>query len=1845
MISPRTIALGLAGLGVSTALAFDTIVVFNEVQYHPAGEFDPSLEFVEVYNQNAVNIDLSGWRISGKIDYHFPTGTIIEGGQHLVIAADPDALETRSGGSGFLGPFSGNLSNNSATLRIRNNNDRIMDEFTYDDRSPWPVGADGSGASLSKINPQTTSDPADHWDHSLQIGGTPGAPNFTSAALPSSNQNVALGKPVINGSSAYNNLTFDQGGFSALNVTDGSTSDIHSVNYWLGNQNSPTQFFILDLGQEYDITEIHLRNTHNQQWNDRGTLNFAVSASTSISGSRLLVSPQTILSGTLSNVANQDPIAADVFTSANGLTEVTARYLRFDSLTAVNNNAGLNEIEVYTSNNSPPPATVPTALPLSINEVPGTHTPSFWVELHNSGTSAIDLSGFILGFEKSGDYQFPVGQSIPARGFLLLENSTLALTHPPSDGDNLYLYQPEKIALLDAIRLDDRPLGRLPDGSGQLLTIGRENDQSPGSANTISTTPADIVINEIMYHHRPTYPIAGDPPTIELITAIDWSAIWHFNQSGDNLGTSWADTFHAIGGNWESGMGPLGYETSNGIPPEPVVTRLIRPQDNDPRVTTFYFETAFEISPTDLQSITSLKFSHLTDDGAVYFLNGQEIHRFDMPDGPILADTLAVNNTASEADIVRIFEVPPTFLVAGQNRISVEVHQSSIGSSDVVMGLKLDLEKALPGTNPPTAYSANDEEWIELYNRSANPVSLDNWEFEGAINFTFPANTQIQAGGYLVIARDLSAFSAKFPGVTALGDFSGSLSNSSERLLLVDQLNNPVDKVSYFDGAPWPDAADGGGSSLELRHPDLDNNTASSWQASDNTAASGWQTYIYDLTAHTPVYRPAQNNFHELRLGLLDSGEILLDDFSIIEDPDGANLELIANGNFATTNGWRLLGSHQHSHLVNEGGDSSLKLVATSGLNYLNNLIESNLTNGGSLRPVTDGTRYRISFRAKWLSGSPRFRFELYYNRLAQLVVLNQPDTHGTPGARNSSYSITVGPTLSNLLHQPAVPTANEPITISVDAEDPDGISSITLKYSVNAGSFQSLDMTSSDGLRYTATLPPQSNNALIHFYLEARDQSSNLSFAPPLGPDSRALIKVTNPNSGGSKQSIRVNMLTAEANAMHVEKDILDNHRRGCTIIIDETTIAYDSGIRLRGSMWSRNNPGRVGFNLKLPADKLYRGVHSTITLRNGNKREIAVKHIINAAGGLHDNYNDIVQFNGHLSSYNGRSRLEMTRFGTDYLKGLPGGKGTDGTVFKMEGIREFQTTQNGTRDSPKVPFPIGWVSSFDIADQGDLKEDYRHNMRINTGTDRDDYTGLIEMCKLFSLSGTALEQAAPGTINVDMWTRQFAMLSLCGVSDTYSQGNPHNLNFYTRPGFPTEPMPWDWDNHFNDAANTSIWGNKNVTKLFQRPIFTRIYHGHLHDIISRTFNATYLTPWFNHLGTCAGENYSNDISYITSRANTVLAQLPAQIPFIITTNNGNNFDHNGSTVTLAGEGWINVREITVNGTPNSLPVTWTDANSWEINVPLLPGANPLTLSALDFQGNPTGRDIITITNTSTVIPAADSNLVISEIHYHPVTNEFEEFIELLNIHPTSTIDLSGVTFTEGIDFEFPSGTLLTPGERILVVRDLAVFQAKYGNDPNVAGTFENLTKLSDKGERLRLEAPGGLTIQDFSYDDGASWPSSTDGDGPSLVLIHPIGNPDHTAGLNWRANTVLNGTPGSTDATTFTGALATDRDRDGYDDLLEYALGSDATDPTSQPILSVTPSGNFINLTVEALATADDVIITPQFSSDLNSWQNPFRLISRTSLGNGMESLFFQTDSINPSPRAFTRILVQTK
>src|SRR5881628_1815166 len=162
---------------LATSLQADTVLVFNEIMYHPATN-EPALEWVELKNQMAVDVDISGWSIAGAIQYSFPSNTIVRGGAFLVVAISPGALLAATGLTNVAGPFTGRLSNNGERLQLVNNSGRVVDEVNYGVDGDWPVAPDGSGVSLAKLDPETASGPAENWASSEQVGGTPGAENF-----------------------------------------------------------------------------------------------------------------------------------------------------------------------------------------------------------------------------------------------------------------------------------------------------------------------------------------------------------------------------------------------------------------------------------------------------------------------------------------------------------------------------------------------------------------------------------------------------------------------------------------------------------------------------------------------------------------------------------------------------------------------------------------------------------------------------------------------------------------------------------------------------------------------------------------------------------------------------------------------------------------------------------------------------------------------------------------------------------------------------------------------------------------------------------------------------------------------------------------------------------------------------------------------------------------------------------------------------------------------------------------------------------------------------------------------------------------------------------------------------------------------------------------------------------------------------------------------------------------------------------------------------------------------------------------------------------------------------------
>src|SRR5437660_4837095 len=131
---------------VSSASA-DSTIDFNEIMCHPSTN-EPTLEWLELHNQMAVNMDVSEWSVEGGVQFQFPEGTVVPGDGYIVVAVSPSALSAATGYTNAYGPFIGRLSNSGERLELRNNNHRLMDWVEYGTDGAWPVGPDGAAGSL-----------------------------------------------------------------------------------------------------------------------------------------------------------------------------------------------------------------------------------------------------------------------------------------------------------------------------------------------------------------------------------------------------------------------------------------------------------------------------------------------------------------------------------------------------------------------------------------------------------------------------------------------------------------------------------------------------------------------------------------------------------------------------------------------------------------------------------------------------------------------------------------------------------------------------------------------------------------------------------------------------------------------------------------------------------------------------------------------------------------------------------------------------------------------------------------------------------------------------------------------------------------------------------------------------------------------------------------------------------------------------------------------------------------------------------------------------------------------------------------------------------------------------------------------------------------------------------------------------------------------------------------------------------------------------------------------------------------------------------------------------------------
>ncbi|HKQ36890.1 MAG TPA: lamin tail domain-containing protein [Verrucomicrobiae bacterium] len=1277
--------------------------------------------------------------------------------------------------------------------------------------------------------------------------------------------------------------------------------------------------------------------------------------------------------------------------------------------------------------------------------------------------------------------------------------------------------------------------------------------------------------------------------------------------------------------------------------------------------TTYYFRKSFTYAG---DGNVALRLNTLIDDGAIFYLNGQELYRFNMNGTPT-----NVANPAFSGQIA----VPASMLISGDNVLAVEVHQATGDTSDILFDAELvasplgaaqnlsavfnehsaggadfwveivnlvtsesNLENfrivrdgasddvfffgegtlplgsflvlsnstlgftVVPGDklylfdgtnlldaivvkdrararfpnssgewlNPTTitpgagnnvvfrneivineimynhqlgspsnnvAGKPSREQWIELFNRSGAPVDLTGWELGGGIGYAFSPGQMIPAGGYLVVADDIAALRTLYPSIPMVGNYSGRLSGRSEHIVLRDPAGNPADEVRYYSGGHWPEYADGGGSSLELRDPNADNSKAEAWASSDETGKSAWQTYTYTMQAIIPAGSGQPTQWNDFIMGLQSGGECLIDDITVTETNTGN--AMIDNGDFENgLTGWRVLGTHNRSAVIvdpSNPGNHVLRLAATGPQEHMHNHIERTYLAG---RAVVPNNGYRITFRARWLAGNNLLNTRLYFNRVGRTTALPTPQLNGTPGAQNSQFAANIGPTFSEFQHQPVIPSAGTPVTVSVKAQDPNGVTGVTLWYSVNGGAWNNTAM-SHEGSEYSGTIPGQSSGT-VQFYVRGLDYLGATSTFPAGGPDSGALYQIADGRANlPLTHNVRIILTASNINYMHGvaqgnnQTNVMSNDLLPCTVVYDEQRAYYDVGVHLRGSQRGRYSDVRTGFHITFQPDDLFLGQHPVMLVdRSGagdatanRQEEIILKHMLNRAGGLPGTYSQIAHIIAPRPAHSGSAQW-FPRHEDDFIE-TAFENGGDGTMFEMELIY-YPTTANSV--GYKLPQPDGVIGT-DMTDLGNDKEIYRYNFMMKNHRDTDDYSRFITMCKALSLSGTALDTATRQIMDIDQWMRAYALVSLCSVGDMYTFGNNHNFFMYQRASDgKLLYFPWDMDFTFTRGSSGALVGDQNLGKLVNLPGNLRLMYAHMLDIISTSFNTAYMSYWVDHYDNFApGQNYSGHLTTIGGRVTYVQSQIASaggNAAFAVT--GTNEITTSNQVLTFTGTAPVTMTTIRVNG--NEYPITWTAVNAWRMVVPLAAASNHLDFVGYDLHDVPQTNLTRTVTVYYTgAIPNPDGAIVFNEIMYNPLTPN-TAFVELYNRSPF-TFDLSDWRIN-GLDYTFPKGSIITNGQYLLLVNQISAYAAAFGTSAGVP--FDEFSgNLQNNGESLTLSRPGTnatseITVTKVRYENVQPWATSADGQGSSLQLIDAaednarVGN--WTDATGWRYVTV---------------------------------------------------------------------------------------------------------------------------
>gem|GEM_PF-991153 len=718
-------------------------IVINEINVDSSPFADVG-DWVEIYNNSSAAVNLGGWKFYDQNGvFTFPNFTFINAGDYLVIAEDIFAFQSEFpampnviNGSGFT------LSGGGEPIALLDGN-CVVDALVYDNQAPWPTFGVGAGSSLSLTDINLDNADGANWYAPAEGLGTPGATNTAFTCFDPV-------PAIVIEDYAGNGLAGD---WLRIRNNSGSTVDLEgyqladsaetmflsnlvlSANQSMVFADEPNNYAAANPGVIFLPLEFNI-NASNEVLTLFNRTHCIVDQVTTAAGALNHV-PQFFgpLSRTvnetgafnfLPTVVDSDPgqsLTYDLEPGAPAGLSLNGSSGRITWNPGEADGPGVFDVFVVVKDNGTPQGIVTQRIELVVNEV--NEAPTFSLLSPISIPELSNWSLDVLAQDADLPAQTVTTTLLSGPPGLVLNNGQLQWTPTEAQGPGSY---PVSIEVSDGITavqgsttLDVTEVNDPPVFANPVLNlataerdlwlwqlVAQDNDSLAPTYSIDANAPADMVIDPVSGHlrwisqesdggstvsfvvtatdsagdsadqtinltvaERPDAPVGLTCTNFETLVTTGSTWAWSQQESGNAWKEPWVDVAA-----WTISPAKFGWGENDDVTSlQAGITRAV-------------FVHTF--TAASVVSLDSLTLNLRRDDGAIVFLNGEEVARDNLPAGDLDENTLAQSSVFGAAERMFFpYTIDLAKLAEGTNVLSIAVHQVAQNSNDMSFDAEL----------------------------------------------------------------------------------------------------------------------------------------------------------------------------------------------------------------------------------------------------------------------------------------------------------------------------------------------------------------------------------------------------------------------------------------------------------------------------------------------------------------------------------------------------------------------------------------------------------------------------------------------------------------------------------------------------------------------------------------------------------------------------------------------------------------------------------------------------------------------------------------------------------------------------------------------------------------------------------------------------------------------------------------------------------------------------------------------------------------------------------------------------------------------------------------------------